>query len=293
MTAAVPQSPPSAAECGAISALAGRSQRQMRQWTAAHPGLFSAKPFDDALYSTVSMAMAFSGPWYTAEQLSMANKACLWTFALDWLVDYVCASPAEVNALLPRCLAVGDGAEPGAGDDLARMLAEIRQELARAEGFPALGPVWREELQRMLEAMTREWEWKNSQVTPSLEEYLANADNHAFVFVLTCHWIHTGGPDAGTAVGQVRRAARAVQRVMRLLNDLSSYNRDRRWGDVNALLLGVPLDDVTQTVAALTAEARKLLGELRVHQAPLADYMERQMDFCAGFYQIGEFWGRL
>jgi hypothetical protein len=265
----------------------------MREWSAAYPRLFAAAPFDAALHSTVSMAMAFSGPWFTAEQLSMANKACLWAFALDWLVDHVNTSADRLDDLVGRCLAVADGADPAPDDDLARMLGDIREQLEQAPAFPALRPVWRDELRRVLEAMAREWEWKTSHATPSLEEYLGNADNHGFSFVLTCHWIHTGGPDAAAATEQVREASRAVQRVMRLLNDLGSFDRDVSWGDVNVLLLGVPRPVVTEAVTALTGEARRLLGSLRDTHADLADYMERQMDFCASFYQVGEYWGRL
>jgi Terpene synthase family 2, C-terminal metal binding len=284
---------PAAMESGRICAVAGQSQRHMEEWSGAYPGLFSAKPFDAALHSTVSMAMAFSGPWLTAEQLKMANKACLWAFGLDWLVDYVHTSSAEVRDLARRCLAVADGAEPDDGDDLARMLRDIRDELAPAPAFRELGAVWRDELQRMLEAMVREWDWKTSRVTPTLEEYLANADNHGFSFVFTCHWIHSGGPGAAAGLDRTREASGAVQRVMRLLNDLSSYDRDVSWGDVNALLLGATHRELTQRVAVLAGEARELIGAVRDTDRGLADYLERQMDFCAGFYQVGEYWGRL
>ncbi|MGW4639911.1 terpene synthase family protein [Sphaerisporangium sp. NPDC004334] len=283
----------SAVECGRAAAVAGRSQRHMTEWAAAYPALFSAKPFDAALYGTVAMAMAFSGPRHTAEELRTANKACLWAFALDWLIDYALTSAEEVRGHARVCLEVAAGEGPPPGDDLARMLADIRAGLAGAPAWPAMEDIWQDELRRTLEAMVREWDWKAAHATPSLEEYLANADNHAFSLVFTCHWIATGGQDAPMAAQQVREAARAVQRVMRLLNDLSSYERDRSWGDVNALLIGATREEVGDRVAVLTAEAGKLIGGVRDVHPRLADYLERQMDFCAGFYALGEYWGRL
>jgi hypothetical protein len=284
---------PTAAECGAICAGAGRSQRDMREWAEAYPGLFSAKPFDAALYSTLSLAMAFSGPWFTAEQLRMANKVSLWAFGLDWLVDYVAASRQEVEEIARRCADVAAGAAPVPGDDLTRMLAGIRDELASSPAFPDLGPVWLDELRRMLEGMLVEWRWKSDKVRPSFEEYLGNADNLGFSFVFAAHWIHVTGHGPVADVDRVREAGWAVQRVIRLLNDLGTYERDLAWGDLNALLLGGSRAEVERRIAELAARSRELIAPLRAAHPELAGYMERQMDFCAGFYQVGDYWGTL
>lgn len=282
-----------AAECGAVCAVAGQSQRGMREWAAAYPELFAAKPFDPALYSTLSLAMAFSGPWFTAGQLRMANKTTLWAFGLDWLVDYVATSPQEVDDLARRCLEVAGGAPPVPGDDLTRMLADIRDELAASPAFPVLGPVWREELRRMLAAMLEEWRWKTAKVRPTFEEYLGNADNLGFSFVFAAHRLHTAGPDVTAGPDPITEAGRAVQRVIRLLNDLGTYERDVTWGDLNALLLGPTRPEVERHVAELAARSRELIAPLRADHPEVAGYLERQMDFCAGFYRFGDYWGTL
>ncbi|MFJ2032021.1 terpene synthase family protein [Streptosporangium sp. NPDC087985] len=273
--------------------MAGQSQRDMRDWAAAYPDLFSAKPFDAALYSTLSLAMAFSGPWFTAEQLRMANKVCLWAFGLDWLVDYVATSRSEVDNIARRCLEVAEGAPPVPGDDLTRLLADIRDELTVSPVFPVIGPIWREELWRMLEAMLLEWRWKDKKITPSFEEYLGNADNLGFSFAFTAHWLHTTAPHAIADLDQVQKAASAVQQVIRLLNDLGTYERDVLWGDLNALLLGVSRVEVERRVAELAVRSRELIAPLRPGHPELAGYLERQMDFCAGFYRVADYWGAL
>jgi hypothetical protein len=282
-----------AAESGRICAVAGQSQREMRRWADAYPELFAAKPFDDALYSTLALAMAFSGPTLDSGQQRMANRATLWCFALDWQVDYVAGSATEAAEIARRCLAVAGGAAPDAGDDLTRFLAEIRDELASADAYPVLGPAWLEELRRMLDAMVREHQWKAAAARPSFEEYLDNADNLGFSFVFVAHWIHTSPPPSAVDIDDIRLASWAVQRVIRLLNDLATYDRDVQWGDLNALMLGPDRAAVGRRVRALADDARRLIDPLRHRQSTVADYLERQMEFCVGFYGVADYWGAL
>lgn len=91
----------------------------------------------------------------------------------------------------------------------------------------------------------------------------------------------------------VRAASRAVQRVVRLLNDLGTYERDVQWGDMNGLLLDRSRAEVEERIGELTSEARTLLHDVAEDVPELARYMERQMDFCAGFYGVTDFWGTL
>ncbi|CNF20587.1 Terpene synthase family%2C metal binding domain [Mycobacterium tuberculosis] len=287
-----------ALEAGTICAVAGQSQRQMRRWAAEHPALYDAKAFDPALFSTLALAAAFSGPGLTADRLRMANRVCVWCFGLDWLIDYVASSRAEVAGLVRRCADIADGATPAPGDsaedELARFLADVRDEMAAEPAYPELRDVWRDELRRMLDAMALEWDWKaareKGEPGPSFEEYLANADNLGFSFVFASHWIASGG---GGNVPAVRAASRAVQRVVRLLNDLGTYERDVQWGDLNGLLLDLTRAEVEERIGELTSEARTLLHDVAKDVPELARYMERQMDFCAGFYGVTDFWGTL
>jgi hypothetical protein len=290
---------PAARECGAISAVAGQSQREMREWAARYPGLLDAKTTDPAMFGTLAAAAAFSGPRLSAADLRMANRVCLWCFGLDWRIDYVATSEREVHDIVGRCMAVADGAAPGAGDELTRALADLRDELAAAPAFASLRSYWRDELRLMLEAMAREWAWKAARDAgaidrPTFAEYLANAHNLGFSFVFAAHWIATAPPVDGDPRDLVRAASWEVQRVIRLLNDLGTYERDLAWGDLNALMLDVSRAGVDDRLAEITAAARDRLRALRDRRPRLAghaDYMERQMDFCAGFYGVGDFWG--
>ena len=148
------------------------------------PELFDAAPFDPALLSSVATAVAFIAPWHTAAELRITTRTVLWVFAADWQVDYLARSVDDVRKVVTDCLAVADGAAPPPGRHLARLLADLRDELATVPAFARLRPIWRDELARMLAAVAREWDWKNLPTDPTtgrrlpdLDRYLDNADN--------------------------------------------------------------------------------------------------------------------
>ncbi|GAB2808521.1 hypothetical protein GCM10022221_02310 [Actinocorallia aurea] len=268
--------------CGIAAAVSGQAQRRMRGWAAKYPGLYDKPEFDPALYGTLAQAAAFAGPWYGADQLDAANKTCLWAFGLDWLVDYQAKSEDEVAGLIARVKAVA-AAEAGPDDELTAFLAELRDDLP---DDPALRAIWRDELHVMLDGMALEWRWKSEGPRPDLDGYLANADNLGFSFVFFAHWIANGATGDFPAL---RDASRVVQRVIRLLNDLGTYERDLKWGDLNALLLpGTDKTAVEERIEELMAEARRLLAPLPPEHG---GYMRRQMEFCSGFYGITDYWG--
>lgn len=289
----------SAVDSGRVSAVAGQAQRDLQAYAGKYPTLFPANPFDPALFSTVALANAFCGPWFSADDLRVANRASLWAFALDWQIDYLAQSRVAVSDVVRRCLAVVDGAPAAADDPLARMLADILSTLSTAPAYPALGPAWRAEFQRMVDAMAREWEWQASRAAgdttalPAFEDYLGNADNICFSFVFVSHWISTSGPPPISRADEVLAAGRKVQEVIRLLNDLGTYDRDVTWGDLNPMMLGVTRDGVTERIGALVTEALALLRPLRAEQPELALFLERYIGFNKGFYGLTDYWGDL
>jgi hypothetical protein len=278
-----------ALDAGRTSAVAGQIQRDMRGRANAYADLFPAKPFDATMFSMLSQAIAFSSPWLDADRLRIAGRAAIWAFGLDWCIDYLARSPDDVAAVIARCLAVADGNAADPDDSLARFLAEIRDELAFA--VPALHAAWREELARMLEAQAREWQWHSAGALPSLTEYLANAANAGFSFVFVSHLSSAGDPAPTTDLPELRTAARQAERVIRLLNDLASYDRDRAWGDLNALMLpGVARREVEAHLRDETDVALDLIDGLRGRYPESAGYLERQLGFCSGIYRIADFW---
>lgn len=288
-----------AREQGRICALVARGERDLQRCAAEHPELFAAPVFDTGLFSAVARAIAFGAPWCTAEQLRLANRAVLWGFAVDWLIDHEATHRTQVEALVNACLAVADDPDAVGSDPLSRFLAELRDELASAPAFERLRPTWRDALARMLLAMAREWDWRagcdgtaGDAPLPGFAEYLANADNLACTFVNVSHWIYSGTAETLEQLPELLLASDEVQRILRLVNDLGTYERDLRWGDLNALRLVPDREVVEREIRVLTERCRKLLAPLAVSCPREAAYLARQIGFSSGFYRSADFWGQ-
>ncbi|MEU8263058.1 terpene synthase family protein [Micromonospora sp. NPDC048999] len=289
------------AEQGRICALAVSLERDLHEVVSHHQDLFAGRPFDSALVSSIAMSIAATAPEYPAEQLRVTTRILLWVFAADWQIDYLAKAADDVRAVIAGCLAVADGSTPPDKHPLARLLAEIRDELASTPAFAAMQPMWREELGRMFTAVEQEWYWKTTHEAaegprrgaPTLDEYLGNADNLACVLVNVTHWIVIGDQDCLDHWEDLRVASREVQRALRLVNDLATYRRDLQWGDLNALML---VDDSTEVTARLTTlieGSHELIRPLETTCPRQAAYMRRQIAFTSGFYEVSDFWGSL
>ena len=286
-----------AAGQGRTCAVAMDCLRDLEKCAAAYPALFPAKPFGPTLFSGITLVHAFACPEATVDRIRIAARVTLWVFAADWLVDTVATSRDEIEAIAGGCAAVGDGAPPDPDVPLQGLLAELRDELATAPRWGELYPVWRDQLDRYLSASVREWDWKSAHASggeaalPTFEDYLANADNLAATFVNVSHWIHTG---AARSAGEMERLAAAgdhVQRALRLLNDLATYERDLAWGDLNGLMLGVTSDDVTRRLDALVADCGVVMDALAAEFPEPAVHLRRQLGYSTGYYGLTDFWG--
>ncbi|GAA2716836.1 terpene synthase family protein [Micromonospora olivasterospora] len=285
-----------AAEQGRICALAAKGQRDLQRQAARYPDLFAGRPFDGALFSNIALAIAFGAPWCTAEQLRLTNRAVLWGFALDWQIDYLAKSREDVDRVVGGTLAVADGATPDADDPLGRLLAELRDELATLPAFAGLRDAWRAAVRRTVTAMAREWDWKAARERagaplPSFAEYLDNADNLACTVVNVAHWIWTGDAATHRHLDELVVASDEVQRVLRLVNDLGTHERDLEWGDLNALLLVADRAEVERRTAELVERCTELLDRLAPSCPVQAAYLARQIGFSSGFYRSTDFWG--
>lgn len=286
-----------AREQGRICGVAARSQRDLQALVDAQPDLFPRDPFDPLLLSNISLAMAFTAPWATAGQLRAANRTVLWGFALDWLIDNEAETRDEVQQIVERCLAVAAGEPPVAGDPLGAYLAALQDELATAPAFATYRPLWRDRVRAVVLAMAREWEWKaawragDATALPSFADYLANADNHACTVVNVAHWIYTGDEQVHRHLDDLVAASDEVQRALRLVNDLGTYERDLRWGDLNAMLLVTDRAEIEERVATLVGGCHRLLEPLRSACPREASHLARQTGYTSGFYQVADFWG--
>jgi hypothetical protein len=282
-------------EVGGICATAASGQRDLLGCAARYPDLFPVRPFDAAFISSIAMANTVCGAGLTATQLRMANRITMWIFGVDRLMDHVATSLAEIDEVVARCEAVVNGSSPPDTDSLACFLVEIRDELAQRPAWPVLGPVWREELRRMLASMRRDWTWTAARKAdptapmPGLDEYLDQAE-FGFQLVFVSHWAANSGGRVDD-VGPLTHAGRMVQRVVRILNDLGTVERDLDWGDINALLLGAPRSEILHRLAGLIEQCDGLIDGLRGAHPALSRYLGRMIQFNVGFYGAGDYWG--
>ncbi|MEU7650710.1 terpene synthase family protein [Micromonospora taraxaci] len=285
-----------AAEEGRICVLAARGHRDLQQCASMYPTLFPSPPVDGAMLGALALSTAFIAPWCTAEQLRIANRASLWVTAEDWMVDSVATSLDSVTAIASACIAVADGATPAAGDALGQFLAEIRDELAAVPAFADAQPLWRDEVDKMLTAEVLEWQWRAARAAderqlPTFVEYLDNADNYGASFVNVSHWLATADQETLSHLPELTAASREVQKILRLVNDMASYERDLKTGDLNALMLGVDRDEINRNITERIDMCRTLLQELEGTCAQEARYLAREIGFTTGFYRGTDYWG--
>ncbi|WP_066937915.1 terpene synthase family protein [Microtetraspora fusca] len=299
-----------AAEMGRIAALAAAGGRDLRKCADAYGDLFLGKPFDPGFFAALAHVGAAGSPWETADRLRIVNRAALWVFAVDWLIDVTAKSADDVDRIVRDCLAAANGTAEAA-TPLTRLLVDIRDELASVPAFATGGPVWNAQLERMLMAMAREWHWNAARaetadpetrdgeaaerepILPDLEEYLGNADGTGSSFVNVSHWIFTGGPWTLEHLDELMAISAEVQRYLRLLNDLATYRRDVGWGDVNVLMLGVDRAEVSERMARLAERTGELLEPLRDVCPRTVAYLECQVGFNTGFYGGADYWGEM
>jgi hypothetical protein len=289
---------PSAYDVGWLCGVAGLAQRDLQRCATVYAELFPEQHFDPGLFSTIALANTFAAPWCSASQLRLANRAALWTFGLDRRVDTLATSATEVDSIVTSCLsAVNDVRHSDrrelSADPVVAMLAQLHDDLAGCPGYPALSHLWRRELERMLRAMARERRWLQDWPAslPPVADYLDNADSLAVAFVFATHLVSMDGPDPidgrDTALFV---AVRAAQVALRLVNDLATYERDVRTGDLNALLLGIGRTEIGRLIGVYERRCRDGVARLPVDAARLGAYIERQLDYNLAFYAVADYW---
>ncbi|TMR91540.1 terpene synthase family protein [Nonomuraea basaltis] len=273
-------------ELGRTCALAAECGRDLRRCAQMYGALFPPAAFDGELYDSLTLGMAFSSPWATADRLKVVNRAALWVLAVARLVDHTATTREQVNRLTRECLSVADGAVPRSA--VTRFLADLRDELGTVKEFDDLRWLWRDQLARMLAGMGRAWVWRDTQAAPTLARYLDNADSRGSCFVDLSHWIYTADDWSKAHLEDLRAVSRHVQRYLHLLGDVASYRRDMSWGDLNILALGVSRAEVRDAMAELAREAYRLIEPVRERSPRTASYLRRQIGFNAGFNGISD-----
>jgi hypothetical protein len=145
----------------------------------------------------------------------------------------------------------------------------------------------------MITCMRREWRWSHGGPRPTVGEYLEIADNLGLSFVFVSHLVFTGEVFTGLTpgIGRLVAVGKAAQRVIRLVNDLATIDRDLATGDLNVLRLGLSRRAVRGHLRELLAECRERCDGLRATHPYPVTYVERQVEFNLGFHPVVDYWG--
>ncbi|MEW1838364.1 terpene synthase family protein [Nonomuraea angiospora] len=277
----------------ALSARAADCARDLRRTAACYPELFDTGEFADTPGQVANM-MVYGTPRHDPGVLRSPSRLALWIFPLDAAIDRDATQRSHVRAIVEECKDVIAGDDPRT--PLGRLLAHIRDDLAHAPAFGQLGPLWRTEVAAMLDAMAREWDWKTAArqtaAVPTVKEYLGNAANFGSTCVGVSRLISTGEPEATREhLPAIIDAANATQRVMRLVNDLRTFKRDRQWEDLNARMLGLDEHALRELIAEERRACDRVLDRLAQSCPGVAEDLRRQMMITWGFYfDGGDFW---
>jgi Terpene synthase family 2, C-terminal metal binding len=288
---------PSALDVGRFCARQARGARDLQECAVTYSKLFPTDLYDGGLFSSVAGVNASSAPWLSADQLRLTNRAALWAFALDRAIDDIAVSWDDVRRVMTGCLAVAAGDQDAETDDLTRLLATLREDLAAAGAAPRLYDLWLDVLGCTLDAMGREWEWNDRRRTspetapPTVEEYLANAQNLGLSFVYVSYWISTQGRSSLDRLDDLMASCLEAEQVVRLVNDLRTYERDVASGDLNVLHLGISPAEVQELAQTIADRAHRSLLTPAAKPDGLNVFLDRQIGFNMGFYSLIDYWG--
>ena len=149
-----------------------------------------------------------------------------------------------------------------------RLVAAIRDGLRSSAHADAWGPAWVAEIRRYLTGMRLELQWRSG-AKPSIDEYLSNHDSVGLRFAFaTLLVVDDAAPDDWRpGPGTLSEAADATALAIRLANDLAGAARERAYGDVNVLTLGMASEQVGDRIRRETERCRQLYAAVPpVHQ---------------------------
>jgi len=222
--------------------LTARTAQALHRWAARFPLMRRVRVWPLAL------SIAAAAPFSTVDALITVARQGLWVFALDDLFDEEHVTPRELLRRAERYQAIArDERAPAEQDSLAVALREVREDLAGYPLFPQIETRWINAFCAGVDAMTREYHWREERRSgraepaypmPDYESYLVtgicsiNAQPHSWATVTTI-----GDASAADHLEHLAAMAETASVCIRLANDLQTYPKEQAEGKINALVL--------------------------------------------------------
>jgi hypothetical protein len=261
-----------------VCALSMTTARAAQSWAAKH-GVVTPD-----IASPIAMSAAFAAPWRHPDELAVANRIGHWTMWLDELIE-IADSDIAVADLAERCGAVATGDDPGRHDSTTLALADIHGMLVTAPLWPALSALWQDALARLINAHGQQRVFARDLAAgrpPAASRYLA--DTCGVELCWMSHLIASEGPDVLDDLSPLLAALKSADQAIRLANDLSTIERDRRDGDVNVLMLGMVPDEAREMATTHIDRALSALAPLVAKQVRAAIEIARRTSYVTTFY---------
>lgn len=188
-------------------------------------------------------------PRLPVQAVATRTKANIWLPAFDDLLDRQALSAGEIEDVLQECLAVACQPRSAVAtrSPFGMALADIVEELAQYPLWRELHPCWTVSLVQVLEASMYEywlqrrasgWEGQMGGFSPLFDEYLFYGRRSIGITYL---WISSlileNDRSALPVLSQLIALADQCALVVRLANDLATYERESREGKVNSITI--------------------------------------------------------
>lgn len=268
----------------AVFFLANALQRDAAAWTAAYPD--SPPP---AITVPAALSHALVSPWRRPEELRAPNRIGNWLFWLDDAIEGS-DSDTEVDDLVEGCLAVAAGEQPPTDHSLLRALGDIRDELAATPLWPDLASLWQERVMRTAEGYRSYREFSRALADgtpPTPAEYMAVTIGVELTRIT--HLIAAEGPAVADHIELLLQAIEAQDHAHRLVNDIQTFDRDCRDGDINVLFLGITRQEAAAQAEDHVARAHSLLRPLVAAGVRAAIEIDRQTSHTIAFYKAMDY----
>jgi Terpene synthase family 2, C-terminal metal binding len=268
----------------AVFFLANKLQREATAWSAAYDDIATL-----ALTFPIALSHAFVSPWRRPDELRASNRMGNWLLWLDDVIERA-DSDAQADDLAEGCRAVAAGEQPSTDHSLIRALGDIHDELAATPLWPVLATRWQERVTRTAAGHRRHRDFSRALADgtpPSPAEYMSITSGVELARIT--HLIAAEGLDVVDHIELLLQAIEAQDRAHRLVNDIQTFDRDRRDGDINVLFLGVTRQEAADQAEDYAARAHSLLHPLVAAHVRAAIEVDRQTSLTIAFYQAMDY----
>ena len=295
------------AEQRRIASLTVEAAELLTEWSASFSAVRPVRILP------ICLSVAAAAPFADLQAIVDTARVSVWIFALDDLFDEGQFSPAELalkaehyeRILLERPVRAAD-------DELATILRQVKASLAEHSLYGQLGTEWAQALNGTIQAMRQENEWaaafQQNQLAamPNYDEYLdcgrrsVGGPPHMWAAILTTN--------DSTAAQQRAFLGRMVDQsaaIIRLANDLQTYERELAEGKLNSLQIlchaphddrlpaGASIHDASQYVQAQIEETLDQLLAMGQQPRTVTGRPERALvriaQYVAEFYRRNDF----